>query len=79
MERFTVEEINLICIYNAGVRVQLLSDMRAALPDIDDPEIRSVADRVINKLEKMTDAEFSGISFEPIRPLSYSEDESGGF
>lgn len=79
MERFTVEEMNLICIYNAVVRVQLLFDMRAALPDIDDLEIRSVADRVINKLEKMTDAEFSGISFEPIRPLSYSEDESGGF
>lgn len=79
MERFTVEEMNLICIYNAGVRVKLLFDMRAALPDIDDPEVHSIADRVINKLEEMTDAEFSEISFEPIRPLSYSEDESGGF
>lgn len=62
---FTVEEENLICIFDASGRVKLITGIRAALPDFDDAEMREVADNVLKKLDAMTDTEFDALEFYP--------------
>ncbi|MEL7609647.1 MAG: transposon-transfer assisting family protein [Bacillota bacterium] len=76
MMKFTVEESNLICMYNTGTRVGTLTALRMFLPVIEDPDMRAIADSVAAKLNGMTDAEFAAIAFEPVPPDA--EDEHGG-
>lgn len=58
MEYFTVEETNLICIYDIRTRAGLLRDLRAAIKDIYDPELLEVFRSSIRKLEYLTDGEY---------------------
>jgi len=60
---FTVEEMNLMCIYDTGDKAVLISDIRESLPDVYDPELREIMEKVISKLEALSDAEFSEIGF----------------
>ncbi len=60
---FTVEEMNLMCVYDIGSRAALVSGVRESLPDVYDPEMRDIMENVITKLEKLTDEEFSRIGF----------------
>jgi len=62
MEHFTIEEINLLCIYNTETRAALLSDLHLVLPDIFDPELREIVITATRKLEVMTDAEYIEIA-----------------
>ena len=55
---FTVEEINLLCIYSTDTRAGLLADLIQALPDIYDPELREITENAASKLEAMTDTEY---------------------
>lgn len=64
MNRFTVEEINLMSIYHTGTRRELIAEMTAALPDMDG-DFRRLAGRVIDRLEGMTDGEFSRLALDP--------------
>ena len=68
---FTVEEENLICAFNVSSRVALITDIRAALPEFDEPEMREIAENVLIILDDMTDAEFSSLTFNP----AYFNDE----
>lgn len=63
MERFTVEETNLICIYIADTRTELIKEMVGALPFMDG-EMRALADRTLEKLCAITDTEFATQSFD---------------
>ena len=63
MNRFTVEEENLIAIYLTGTRAELVEDMTAALPHMD-AEMRELADRALAKLRAMSDAEFAEQTFD---------------
>lgn len=58
MERFTIEETNLIYIYLSGTRRELIGNLTDALPDMDG-DMRDLAHRTIAKLEAMTEAEFA--------------------
>lgn len=60
---FTVEEINLMCIYDTSSRSALLSDLKMGLDDVYEPEMREIFDTAITKLEKLTEADFSNIGF----------------
>lgn len=62
MNRFTVEETNLIAIYIADTRGELIGEMTGALPYMDD-DMRDLALRTLSKLRAMTDAEFAAMSF----------------
>lgn len=75
MMKFTVEESNLICIYNTGARAGALAELRAAVPFIDDPDMRVIADSAAAKLDGMADAEFAAVVFESVPPDA--EDENG--
>ncbi|MDR1704624.1 MAG: transposon-transfer assisting family protein [Clostridiales bacterium] len=64
-EVFTVEEENLICIFDTESRAALIDGIRAAMPDFDEHEMTELADNVVIKLEGMTDADFSALTFCP--------------
>ena len=61
MERFTIEEINLMCIYDTGTRsglIAALTDMLGYL-QADEAELRLLSESVISRLNTMTDAEYA--------------------
>ena len=61
---FTVEEINLVSLYMTGSREGLILSMNAALPFMDG-EKRDFAARTLNKVGRMTEAEFAGLAVYP--------------
>ena len=68
MSKFTVDEINLICIYNNGTRVGLiteLSEMQDHLEQ-DETELLELIQKVVVKLTNMSDEEFNNIARELI-------------
>lgn len=63
MSKFTVEETNLICIYNTGSRIGLLaelSEMKNHLEQ-DEGELLGITNSVMNKITGMGDGEFDRI------------------
>ena len=64
MNTFTVEQINLISIYHAGVRQSTIAEMTAALPDMDS-EIQQLARRTLDRLHAMSDEEYSQLAIDP--------------
>ena len=60
MDKFNIEEMNLMCIYNTGSRTGLmksLKDMRQYL-ESDERELLGLTAQVLEKLDIMTDTEF---------------------
>ncbi len=55
---FTVEEVNLICIYVGEGRSEVIEDIERALPYLDDSDMTELSKRIIEKLRNMTDEEF---------------------
>ncbi len=55
---FTVEEVNLICIYAGESRSEVIEDIERALPYFDDTDMAELSNRIIGKLRNMTDEEF---------------------
>lgn len=64
MSNFTVEEINLICVFEANGRTELIEDIGRVLPHLDDRDMEELANRVIGKLQNMTDEEFAEVVLE---------------
>ena len=61
MNRFTVEETNLISIYLADTRTELIEEMTGALPYMDG-DMRELALRTLTKLRAMSDAELAALA-----------------
>lgn len=55
---FTVEEVNLICVFAGESRSEVIEDMERALPYLEDTDMEELSNRVIGKLQNMTDEEF---------------------
>lgn len=76
-EIFTVEEINLMCIFDMSGRVCLISELTAAVKEFDtgdpqeDAELREIAANAVSKLKNMSDTEFSALELFP----EYSEED----
>lgn len=64
MSNFTVEEINLMCVFEAKGRTELIEDINRGLPHLDDKDMEELANRVIGKLQNMTDEEFAEVVLE---------------
>ena len=60
---FTVEEINFICIALGKTREETVSNIFEMLPDIHDADMKIIAERVIGKIEKITDDEYAKYNF----------------
>ena len=61
--KFTVEEINLICIFESRSRTKIISDIKEAIKLLDDEEIVELSNRVMAKLNDMSDVEFADLEF----------------
>ena len=61
---FTVEETNLICIFHSDSRIKVIEDIHKAVGYIDDDDLVELSVRVVQKLEKMSDAEYVALILE---------------
>jgi len=64
-ELFTVEEVNLMCIFDIRSKDSLITELSAAIPEFDDAELTEIAESVLAKVGKMTDAEFAALELYP--------------
>ena len=61
MIRLTVEETNLLSIYNEGGKRALIENVNAALPYMD-ADMRELAKRTLSKVDALTEAEFAELA-----------------
>ncbi len=61
MMEFTIEEINLMCIYDTGTRQGLMDELRTMQGDLlpEEVELRRLTENVLAKLYGMTDDEYA--------------------
>lgn len=73
---FTVEETNLMCIYNTGSREDLLSELAQMQSHLaaDETELLALTKTVTDKLSAMSDEEFESLSGELIPDFEEQED-----
>ena len=67
MENFTFEEMNLLCIYNTGIRTGLmeaLTEMRGELSP-EETELRELTDSALMKLQSISDDAFAQLELYP--------------
>ena len=61
MNRFTVEETNLLSIYHEGSKAQLTENINAALPYMD-ADMRELAKRTLAKIAPLTENEYTELA-----------------
>ena len=61
MMEFTIEEINLMCIYDTGTRQGLMDALKSMLGDLlpEEAELRQLTENVLARLNGMTDDEYA--------------------
>ena len=61
MMEFTIEEINLMCIYDTGTRQGLMDALKAMQGDLlpEEAELRQLTENVLARLNGMTDDEYA--------------------
>lgn len=62
MDKFTVEEINFICVFDKKKRRELIEDIEHILPHLKESDMLEIAKNVMLKVLNMTDDEFNNIS-----------------
>ena len=83
MTTFTTEEQNLICLYDPGSRDGLIYELREMQKELtpDEDDLEALTRSVLEKLERMTDAEYFEIAealnpFYPLDDASYPDEDS---
>lgn len=66
MNKFTVEEINFMCVFEAQNRTEMMKEIRRIMPHIKDSDMEDLAGQMLRKLDGMTDKEFAEISLEAV-------------
>ena len=64
---FTNDEMNLMCIYNTDSRESLMRELREMRGYIgaDQPELLAMTDSALQKLDKISDEEFTKLELFP--------------
>lgn len=67
MNQFTVDEMNLMCIYDTGTREGLIQELRTMRRYIesDQPDLLAMTDSVLEKLSKISDTAFAALDLIP--------------
>lgn len=60
---FTVEEINLICVALGDTKDETINNLFEMIPDMNDNDMVSLAERVVGKLDGITEQEFTEQNF----------------
>jgi hypothetical protein len=61
---FTVEETNLICIFQSDIRTKVIEDIHKAMKHIDDDELVELSLLVAGRLESISDEEYARLVLE---------------
>ena len=61
MKNFTIEEINLLSIYDEGGKQDFTENINAALPYMDE-DMRELAKRTLSKVEALSEEEYAGLA-----------------
>ena len=64
MDKFTVEEINLMCVFEGQDRTGMIAEIKNVIPHIQDSDMAEPAGQVLGKLEVMSDEEFAEVVLE---------------
>ena len=64
MNKFTVEEINFMCVFETKDRMKMIGDIRRVMPHIKDSEMEDLAGQVLGKLEGVNDKKFAELVLE---------------
>ena len=64
MDKFTVEEINLMCVFEGQDRMGMVADIKNVIPHIQDIDMVELAGQVLGKLEAMSNEEFAQVALE---------------
>ena len=70
MNKFTVEEINFMCVFETHNRMKMMEEIRRVMPHIKDSDMEELAEQVLGKLQNMSDEEFAGVVLEPAEEIS---------
>lgn len=70
---FSLEEINLMCIYDCTSRSGLIDELEEAMEYVDEPEMLRLMELTIDKLCRTTDAQFDAL---PLVPAWEDSDEA---
>jgi len=63
LTKFSAEELNLMCIFDTANRETLRNGLIAALHDVYEPEMIEVFGSTLEKLDTITDEDFTAIGF----------------
>ena len=70
MNKFTVEESNFMCVFEAQNRMKMMEEIRRVMPHIKDSDMEELAEQVLGKLQNMSDEEFAEVVLEPAEEIS---------
>jgi len=63
MGKFTVPEINFICIFIGDTKKETISNIMDGIPHLNEKEIIEIAETSITKLDEITESEFEEMNF----------------
>ena len=66
MDKFTVEEVNLMCVFEGQDRMCMIADIKNVIPHIQDSDMVELAGQVLEKLEATSDEEFAQVALEAV-------------
>lgn len=69
---FTVEEVNLLAIFQKTSKAAMIGELREMAAEIRDPEMKEIMKNAISKLEQVTEEEFASLEF---FPADYEKDD----
>ena len=64
MNKFTVEEINFMCVFETQNRMKMMEEIRRVMSHIKDSDMEDIAGQVLEKLEGMNHKEFAELVLE---------------
>ncbi len=73
-----MEERCLLAVYGEDDRTALAAALRASLADLEDPEMRALADSTASKLDGMTDEEIEALDLVPELDFDSEDEETEG-
>jgi len=67
MDRFSIEEINLMCIYDTGTRAGLMAGLEKIVLKLgpEDAELAGLVQSALKKLSAMSDQEYGELILVP--------------
>lgn len=71
--QYSLEETNLMCIYDCTTRSGLIDELEDAMEYVDDPEMLQLIEQTIDKLNRTTDTQFVEL---PLVPAWEDADEA---